>query len=451
MTDVVLCIDIGTTSLKAGLITAEGEVVATSSAKIICAEEEKSFIATKWMKAFFVAVKKICISLENSLGDSKEKSLGNSKEKLLRNSKESPLEEKIPYCIKAFSISGNGPTVVTENGRTELWNENYSVGLQLMNELCSSSGFTSHSLFMPKILSLKNKYPKDFEESKYIFSGPEFFIFQLTNNALTILPEARYVSAYWDFQLLSACSISEEKMPSWLSIGQKYGEVQKSIIKDLNDFIKEKSESGAPKTPSTTSSRDQGNNPFSKAKEFFKKEKSFLIFEEELPVFGAGPDFIAALIGTNTLTPGRICDRSGSSEGLNYCVPACVHSYGVRTLPSVIENLWNVSVLIPRSGKLSENKRLFAVKESIKVLRGIAAQYSFPFPEKLFVTGGQTKNSGYMKRKEKELGMSLSLANCDDAELLGDACVAYFAMGKYDSLQSAAKAIVKEKDFHEDL
>ena len=75
MTDVVLCIDIGTTSLKAGLITAEGEVVATSSAKIICAEEEKSFIATKWMKAFFVAVKKICISLENSLGDSKEKVL----------------------------------------------------------------------------------------------------------------------------------------------------------------------------------------------------------------------------------------------------------------------------------------------------------------------------------------------------------------------------------------
>ena len=35
MTETVLCVDIGTTSLKAGLISAAGEVVSFSSSKLI--------------------------------------------------------------------------------------------------------------------------------------------------------------------------------------------------------------------------------------------------------------------------------------------------------------------------------------------------------------------------------------------------------------------------------
>ena len=72
-------------------------------------------------------------------------------------------------------------------------------------------------------------------------------------------------------------------------------------------------------------------------------------------------------------------------DSINYCVPSCVHSYGIRTLPSVIPSLWNISVLIPRSGKLDENRRIYAVKESLKTLRSIANQNAFEFPEKLML------------------------------------------------------------------
>lgn len=395
MTDVVLCIDIGTTSLKAGLITADGEVVSTSSAKVLFNEEEKSFIATKWKKAFLAALKKLSSSVLQ-------------------------IKSKEKYFIKAFSISGNGPTLVTENGRTELWNDDFSFGLKLMNLMTAEADIHSHSLFVPKILSLKNKYKEDFDSSKYVFSGPEYFIYQLTNTAITILPEERYISAYWDSSLLELCGIPTEKMPPYCRLGEKIASVQKSVKDEILNAL----------------DSDSLEN---------------LVFPEDIPVYGAGPDFIAALIGTNTLSPGRICDRSGSSEGINYCVSSCVYSYGVRTLPSVIGGLWNVSVLIPRSGKLSENKRIFVVGEALKTLRSISRQNGFPFPQKLFVTGGQTKNSGYMKRKSKELNMKLSVANCDDAELLGDACVAYYALNVYDSIQDAALAIVKEKDFNENL
>ncbi|MCR5064120.1 MAG: hypothetical protein K6A89_12645 [Treponema sp.] len=409
MTNTVLCADIGTTSLKAGLITEEGEVVSVASAKILVKEEEKSFIAEKWMAAFNCAVKKVFAGISSA------ESGNNCK--------------KINIC--ALSISGNGPTVVSQNGRTELWNEDYSQGQKLMQQLAAESNISAHSLFVPKILTLKNKYPSDFSAAEYIFSGPEYLIYKLTGNTVTILPEDRYVSAYWDDELLKACRIPVGKMPPYYDYSQSYGELKSEHLENLKTIA---AECTCKENPS-----DNGDSGSASEIEISVPDK--------LNVYGAGPDFIAALIGTNTLKPGRICDRSGSSEGLNYCVPVCVRYYGIRTLPSVIPGLWNVSVLIPRSGKLNENKRIYAVKDAVRTLRAIAKQYGFIFPEKLFVTGGQTRNAGYMKRKRNELGMELSIANCDDAELLGDACVAFYALGKYKSLQSAAEKIVHEKSF----
>lgn len=398
MIDAVLCVDIGTTSLKAGLITASGEVVSLASTKILVNEDDKSFIANKWEPALKNAIKKVISSLKKN-----------------QNNQSNENTEKYNFC--ALSISGNGPTVVTQNGRTELWNEDFTKGREIMNRLIIDAGITTHSLFMPKLLSLKDKCTEDFTTSNFIFSGPEFLIYTLTGNPVTILPEERYVSAYWDEDLLNACKIPVEQMPPYYNFSQSYGEIKS----EYNDFIKNTiAEAGA---------------------------DDIICAAEKIPVHGAGPDFIAALIGTNTLKAGRICDRSGSSEGINYCVPSFVHSYGIRTLPSVIPSLWNISVLIPRSGKLSENKRIYAVKEALRTLRSISNQNGFEFPEKLFVTGGQTRNLGYMKRKRNEIGMELSIANCDDAELLGDACVAFYALGKYESLQKAAENIVHERPF----
>lgn len=38
-----------------------------------------------------------------------------------------------------------------------------------------------------------------------------------------------------------------------------------------------------------------------------------------IPVIGGGPDFVLTLLGTATVRPGRICDRSGTSDGINLC------------------------------------------------------------------------------------------------------------------------------------
>ena len=344
MTDTVLCVDIGTTSLKAGLITASGEVVSVSSYKYL--SQNNRYVASRWIEGLKNAFEKTCRQFSGGVR------------------------------IVALSISGNGPTVVCDGGLTSLWNEQTGIARER----------TMPSLFLPNILFLKENFPEDFAKSKYVFSGPEYLIYELTDNAVTILPEKRFIPAYWNEQVLSHEDIAFEKMPPFVGLGQCYGYVTTEKMKELG-----------------TSGGD---------------------LSAGLPVFGAGPDFVAALIGTGTLQSGRICDRSGSSEGLNFCVPSYVEYEGIRTLPSVIPDLWNVSVLIPTSSKIEEEKRLELIKNAVEHLKELAAKNGFDFPKEITVTGGQTRDSAYMKKKACVLGVDLVVCRCSDSELLGDACVA---------------------------
>ena len=125
-----------------------------------------------------------------------------------------------------------------------------------------------------------------------------------------------------------------------------------------------------------------------------------------------------------------------------------IHSLGIRTLPSVIPDLWNCSVLIPNSSKLKENDRLTKLKEGLQLLQKISKENDFDFPLQMKVTGGQTKNTMWMQKKASFLEMNLEVCDCQDSELLGDACIAFKGLGKYESLSEAAENISKSQQIY---
>ena len=171
---------------------------------------------------------------------------------------------------------------------------------------------------------------------------------------------------------------------------------------------------------------------------------------EGCPVIAGGPDFVVALIGTGTLETGRLCDRCGSSEGLNFCTDRPITGPELRTLPSVIPGLWNVSYLIPNSGELSESERLAAVEQGIKKLKEAAEKAGISFPSEMAVTGGQTNDELLLREKEMRLGMKI-LRPVENhfvhSELLGDACAGWAGLGVYKSLQAAAEKIVRLESY----
>lgn len=434
-----LCADIGTTSLKAALVSDKGQVLSFS--KIEFTSTDKSKIALEWFEALKESISALKKNQIESLSENEN----------LVDSKTGTLN------IDAICISGNGPTIVSEDGTTLLWNAPVDSSLIpdikkiLPPEL--SENF-SHSLFLPRILAFKNLYKKQFENQK-IFSGPEYLIWRLSNSQITILPEDRYEAAYWNDQVLTAISGST-----------------------ANNSSPEKNESTA-----INSSPSMG--PFVKpgfnCGTITKEIASQLKISSSTKVIAGGPDFTVALIGTNTLQQGKLCNRAGSSEGLNWCTAKPVFASGIRTLPSVIPGLWNASILSHNSGdRIADSKQAYEkennveisfsqyiklcieekdkngaqilqelsdfFKDGISKFRTLSKENNIPLRETVMVTGGQAKNPLWLKHKAECSQINLATCEIPDSELIGDAVLASYGLGLYDSIQEAAEKMVKIKN-----
>ena len=434
-----LCADIGTTSLKAALVSDKGQVLSFS--KIEFTSTDKSKIALEWFEALKESISALKKNQIESLSENEN----------LVDSKTGTLN------IDAICISGNGPTIVSEDGTTLLWNAPVDSSLIpdikkiLPPEL--SENF-SHSLFLPRILAFKNLYKNQFEKQK-IFSGPEYLIWSLSNSQITILPEDRYEAAYWNDQVLTAIGGSTP-----------------------NSSSPEKNESTA-----INSSPSMG--PFVKpgfnCGTITKEIASQLKISSSTKVIAGGPDFTVALIGTNTLQQGKLCNRAGSSEGLNWCTAKPVFASGIRTLPSVIPGLWNASILSHNSGdRIADCKQAYEkennveisfsqyiklcleekdkngaqilqelsdfFKDGISKFRTLSKENNIPLRETVMVTGGQAKNPLWLKHKAECSQINLATCEIPDSELIGDAVLASYGLGLYDSIQEAAEKMVKIKN-----
>jgi len=70
-----------------------------------------------------------------------------------------------------------------------------------------------------------------------------------------------------------------------------------------------------------------------------------------LPVVMGGPDFIASLLGTATVRPGRTCDKGGTSEGINLCSEKNTKDAGaLLVMPHIVKPYFNISGVISTSG-----------------------------------------------------------------------------------------------------
>jgi sugar (pentulose or hexulose) kinase len=192
------------------------------------------------------------------------------------------------------------------------------------------------------------------------------------------------------------------------------------------------------------------------------------------PIIAGGPDFITALIGTGAAGSGDVCDRAGSSEGINVCVsgrPSETAAKGFRALPHAVEGLWNVSAVIPSSGKLFEQYRIETGQENRdygelleelippgklpdawwekpsdeKTARGrdvlCAIGFSVRFAlenlalsgftvKEMRVSGGQGKNPLWNQLKADISGVTLVIPEIPDGELAGNAVLSAMALGE---------------------
>jgi xylulokinase len=226
-----------------------------------------------------------------------------------------------------------------------------------------------------------------------------------------------------------------------------------------------------------------------------------------LPVAAVGSDFMAALIGSGATEPGRVCDRAGTSEGINYCSLRPSGDPRLRDLPHAVEPYWNVAAILSSTGAVFEWYRrltgqaeisyeetlreasgapagadapLFfpgfrgdtlwefgggsfhhlepghgraemgrAVMEAIgyAVRRGIELLEGAGMPvTEMRVAGGQARGRIWNQMKADITGKRLLIPEVEDAELTGCACCAAAALGRYESPIEASADLVRIRE-----
>lgn len=370
--------------------------------------------------------------------------------------------------LDALAISGNGPTLLPVDAEGEAlhpaltWMDRRAQ--EEAKELSAAVGFPVDSSFsLPKALWFKRRRPEIYARTAAFLSCPEYLVRVLTGETMSIVPEG-YEKHYGDSETLELLGLDREKFPVFARPGGLAG-------------------------ASTAAGERRTGLP------------------RGTRVVASGPDFLAALIGTATTRPGRACDRSGTSEGINLCALRGVRDRRLLSVPHVIPPYANISGTVSASGKAvdwfkeasgrgGEDFEVFfddirqappgadrliflpylsgerapmwdplargvfigltlahggremsrAVVESTAfAMRDIieVMEESGALVKELRITGRPGRNAVWNQIKADITGRPLLLPRFEDAELLGDLCFALVALGRHRDAAEAAEELVK--------
>lgn len=227
-----------------------------------------------------------------------------------------------PYGhVRAVVVSGNGPTVVpvfdeptiessvihAPSAYARLWLDRRAV--EEAREISALSGsYVDASFILPQVLHLSRSEPAIYAKTRWFLSSFEYINFLLTGEAATILHAADAKRWYWTDRMIDALDLEPAKFPRYKQPGDLVGTVTNLAGSSL----------GLP---------------------------------EGTPVYAAGPDFLVSILGCAVVEPGMVCDRSGTSEGINLCTQAPLADDRLMTYLHPVKPYYNVSGIISTSGK----------------------------------------------------------------------------------------------------
>jgi len=229
--------------------------------------------------------------------------------------------KNIIHEIKAIVISGNGPSLVPVTGELSLANNVLEVSAQnarlwldtravkYQKEISElMGGYVDASFFLPKTLYIKNEENEIYNRIKYFLGCPEYLAYALTGEAKSVFPCEGFERWFWNNKILEKLNLDSKKFPPFIRPGELFGVLTEKVSAHYG-------------------------------------------FKKNIPVISGGPDFFAAVLGSGVKIPGEICDRTGSSEGINLCVDSHVIDKRLMSYRHPAGNFWNLSGIINTTGK----------------------------------------------------------------------------------------------------
>ena len=316
----------------------------------------------------------------------------------------SSIPVKLMKQVKAVVISGNGPTIVPVDstgepvGNAYLWMDNRANSVT--DEIQSKLGeFLPPNFFLSKIYWL-SRYKSDiYSKADSFLACPEYLSFVMTGEKYTLLPEEGFKGFYWNDEKISKLELDKCKFPGFISAKDQYGTYNGNL--DIEGL-------------------DIGT-----------------------PIICGGPDFLMSVLGSGSISQGIICDRTGTSEGLNYCSSKPYNIDGLRTLPHLVPGLFTISGLIPLSGEyvLSDQEDLL-IKEYSNIINKMISE-GLPIKE-IRIIGGHAGLTHLNELKAKSFPIPIKVYP-EGSDLIGNGVLGSVVIGHYSTLEVACNNMIKEK------
>jgi len=302
----LLTVDIGTSVFKSAIWDFEGNRLAFASVPLSISQSEElrhEADCGQWIRAF-----------EDCCRDLAARGLGvnirlNTIEALIICGNGPSLTPVLSAPLKEGEpVDGNSFGLHTAPSR--LWLDRRAVeAARRVSAL--AGGFVDPGFFLPKALDIKMNEPPLYEKTKFFLGCPELLAYTLTGEARTVFPSDGFERWFWNDSILESLGLDKGKFPPFIRPGEIFGQL----------------------TP---------------------KAAGRFGFKPGTPVISGGPDFFAAILGSGTLMPGQVCDRAGTSEGINACIRYRVNDERLMSYKHPVKPFWNLSGIVSTTGKAIE-------------------------------------------------------------------------------------------------
>ena len=437
----ILAYDIGTTFLKAALVSIDGKMISRAQVPVRMVETTESgryeCDPNTWLTGMAVATAQLGVREHGR--------------------------------IRAVVVSANGPTLVAVDAA----GNPLDFAMSWMDRRAGEEAdlISEHtdapldaSFYLPKALWIMRHKPEIYARTRYFLPCAEYMSFFLTGNAVRIIPTHLFKEFFWNEGAVARIRLDPDKLPPFVDVGEHVGSVR-------------------------------------------AEAEEMLGIPAGLPVIAGGPDFIMSILGSGATETGRLCDRAGTSEGINLCWSAPVHDKRLLCFPHIARGHFNVSAMVTSSGlALDWAARTLGpegggvdslVKEAALAAPGSGHLLFLPFlvPERfpiwnpdirgaflgltlehgrremmravvestglavrmamaamaengchisdIRVTGGLARLPLWCQTRADIAGVRVLVTEQEDADLVGNACVGFTGVDEFESLGEAAESLVR--------
>jgi xylulokinase len=444
----ILACDIGTTTVKAGIIDVRGRLVSLARRRIP-AGGTGAFTARNWVHA-----------LKKALGG---------------------LNLPDPRALRAVAVSGNGPSLVLldRNGKplapVLLWHEADGARAAGGRGPREEDPAALRSYFLPYVIRLARTGPRLYEKTRLFVPCPEFICYLLTGRTATTLPHTAYGEYFWSEKEIGRCGLDPDKFPPFIPFTTAVGAVTAAGAREFGlpqgvpvfsggpDFLMALLGTGvtAPGRTQDRAGSSEGINHCVKRRVDHPALRTLPgLLPHTFNISGVVPRSGSLLEqAVKTLFPRGVSiagalepalrERPGA-DGL-FFIPGSDPG-GEKETGSRLKNGGRLyGIFINARREHTPRARLRAVLEGIgfrlrsiiETMEGCGLSISG-----LYASGGQALEPGLNQLKADILGVQITVPEVTDAELMGNACVAFAALGEYGAPDQAAQGMVRfSKEF----